>query len=176
MLMVILGAGASHDSYGSLTPGNLGVNPLAEQYRPPLTKDLFEERQPVITTTGAVPDCGGWVAHMRKLIRQQGDGKVETVEDILARFSASPNPDLSKRATLAIRLFMQHMLTECQTQWSSTVTANVTNYGALLAEIAVAGIKQACFVSFNYDTFFEQALPTIGVTIDNLESYVAHPA
>jgi hypothetical protein len=176
MLMVILGAGASHDSYGSLTPGNRGDDPLADHYRPPLTKDLFEDKPPVSTTTRVLTDSGGWVAYMRKLIRQQGDGKVETVEDILARFSASPNPDLSKRATLAIRLFMQHMLTECQTQWSSTVTANVTNYGALLAEIAVAGIKQVCFVSFNYDTLFEQALPTIGVPIDSLESYVTHPA
>ena len=118
----------------------------------------------------------GVVGYMRQLVRQQGDGKVETVEEILVRFAATPDPELSKRATLAVRLFLQHMLTECQQEWASTVTANVTNYGALLAEIAVAGIKEACFVSFNYDTLFEQALPTIGVTINSLESYVAHPA
>jgi len=185
MLMVILGAGASYDSYGTLAASG-GKSPAggraqaryesAEQYRPPLTKDLFEERPPVSTTNRVVPECAGWVGYMRRLIRERGEGKVESVEEILASLADSPDPNLSKRATLAIRLFMQHMLTECQNQWANVVTSYVTNYGTLLADIAVAGIKEACFVSFNYDTLFEDALPTIGVTIDSLDAYVAHPA
>ncbi len=113
---------------------------------------------------------------MRRLIRQRGNAKVQSVEEILAQLAASPDPNLSKRATLAIRLFMQHMLTECQQQWASVITSNVTNYGTLLADIAVAGITEACSVSFNYDTLFEQALQTIGVVIDSLDSYIAHQA
>jgi hypothetical protein len=113
---------------------------------------------------------------MRGLVRERGAGEVESVEELLAGLADSPNPDLSKRATLAIRLFMQHMLTECQNKWANVVTSHVTNYGILLADIAVSGVAEACFVSFNYDTLFEQALPTIGVTIDSLNSYVAHPA
>ncbi len=177
MLMVILGAGASHDSYGSLAAGNPGGGALSpEEHRPPLTKDLFEEGPSVNSTTRLVPECAGWVGHMRRLIRQLDKEKVQSVEEILAHLAASPDPNLSKRATLAIRLFMQHMLTECQHQWANVITSNVTNYGTLLADIAVAGITGACFVSFNYDTLFEQALPTIGVTIDSLESYITHPA
>jgi hypothetical protein len=113
---------------------------------------------------------------MRRLIQQRDNAKVQSVEEILAQLAASPDPNLSKRATLAIRLFMQHMLTECQHQWANVITSNVTNYGTLLADIAVAGVAEACFVSFNYDTLFEQALPTIGVTIDGLGAYIANPA
>ena len=181
MLMVILGAGASYDSYGSWPGGARAgggrsgpIDP--DDYRPPLTRDLFAEGPAVNATTLAIPECAHWVGYMRRLLQERGERQVESVEEILANLAGSPDPNLSKRATLAISLFMQRMLTECQNAWTSTVTANVTNYGTLLADIAVAGVAEACFVSFNYDTLFEQALPTIGVTIDSLESYVTHPA
>ncbi len=62
MLMVILGAGASHDSYGSLAAGNPGGGALSpEEHRPPLTKDLFEEGPSVNSTTRLVPERAGWV-------------------------------------------------------------------------------------------------------------------
>jgi len=177
--MVILGAGASYDSYGSWVAGRQPLDrpqdyKLAEDFRPPLTKDLFTERPPVNTTTRVLPECAGWVGHMRQLLRAHGDGRAESVEEILASFADSADPNLSKRATLAIRLFMQHMLMECQNHWSNVVTSHVTNYGTLVVNIAVAGITEACFVSFNYDTLFEQALPNIGVTLTTLDSYIAH--
>jgi len=68
------------------------------------------------------------------------------------------------------------MLTECQQQWTTFVTARVTNYGTLLTQITVAGFDAACFVTFNYDTLFEEALTVVGITINHLDDYVANPA
>ncbi len=91
MLMVILGAGASHDSYGSLAAGNPGGGALSpEEHRPPLTKDLFEEGPSVNSTTRLVPECAGWVGHMRRLIRQLDKEKVQSVEEILAHLALHP--------------------------------------------------------------------------------------
>ena len=182
MLLVIFGAGASYDSYGGWTgPMESRARErfdAANPYRPPLTRDLFEPREPVINTTRLLPECGPWVAYMRDELKQRQDGSpaTDSVESILARLQASADANLSKRATLAIRLFLQRMLTECQDRWSEIGTANVTNYGALLAQIAVAGVRAACFVTFNYDTLLEQSLPAIGFRIDRLDAYVTHPA
>lgn len=53
MLMVILGAGASHDSDTGAPAGRQAIGTGArarheatENYRPPLTKNLFAERPP----------------------------------------------------------------------------------------------------------------------------------
>ena len=180
MLMVILGAGASHDSSGSWPARarsfDKAIGPInPEDFRPPLTKHLFAAGPAVNATTHAIPDCAQWVGYMREVLRARGETQVESVEDILASLAASPDPNLSKRATLTIKLFMQHALTECQNSWTSTVTHNVTNYGTSPADIAAASVPEACFVSFNYDTLFERGLSALGVILDTLDSYVSHP-
>ena len=175
MLLAILGAGASHDSYAAQPIDATRERDGFSTHRPPLTKDLFTERDTVASTLRSIPQLAPWVSYVRlQLEKPSKPGVTDSVETLLAHIdSLAKTSHAMKRGSLAIRLFLRSTLGTCQVQWQAD-TAFATNYGTLLIEITAAGIP-VCFVDFNYDTLLEDALPSVGVRLDGLDSYVSAP-
>lgn len=73
----------------------------------------------------------------------------------------------------AVRHYLQFIIFECENAWAN-VHKGVTNYVTLLDEIESQRkqTESVCLVTFNYDTMLEQALPTVGVKIAEIDDYV----
>jgi SIR2-like protein len=169
MLMVVFGAGASHDSIDVKPPG--ADHPgwiIEEQFRPPLAKDLFaftelfakamamfEKLQPIVP-----------------ILRRTGGKNVETVLREL-QDEAEVYPERHCQL-MAVRYYLHTALWECESKWK-IASKNVTNYKALLDQINRwrRPDEAVCLVTFNYDTLLEDATPAVGLTIAKLEDYIS---
>jgi hypothetical protein len=160
MLMVILGAGASYDSTPRYPPG-MG---LPTEPRPPMIDGLFDTRFKGII--GRFPECRPLVPFLDS-----------SVEDTLQRFQAeaSEDPELYK-PLMAIRHYLPWVVGDCEQRWLQE-HGRITNQAALLSRInlwCTRNRERACVVTFNYDTFIEQAfLDTLRITMVQLGEYIA---
>jgi hypothetical protein len=116
MLMVILGAGASHDSTSHF-PAGWGMGYPNDEDRTPLTNDLFH-----------------------------------------SRFQGAMRSFQLLKSLMAVRHYVPRVVGECEERWIGRHAGS--NHGTLLSRIDLwcqRYSKRACFVTFNYDTFIEQA-------------------
>jgi hypothetical protein len=169
-LLVIVGAGASHDCMP--TSGTTGLTP-------PLTKDLawgsaalvsqYEMAQPLL-------------ADLRiRLNRSQStpSGDSLTLENALSEYLARAEFDTNvRRSVAAMRFFLRDLL------WQSTnavmaETGGITNYTGLVTtciQWALRHNSHVCFVSFNYDPLLEIACKPHGrSSLGQLSPYLAGP-
>ena len=164
MLMVVLGAGASHDSTSHFQAG-MGVGYPNDELRPPLTNDLFHPR-------------------FKEAMRQFPDVKPlagylhTSIEDTLQSFQeeAEVNQELLK-SLMAVRHYVPRVVGECETGWLRR-HEGITNHSTLLSRIDLwcqLHNERACFVTFNYDTFIEQAFTdsTRRIRMRELGEYVS---
>ena len=102
MLMVIFGAGASHDS----TPNP----PASTHYKPPLANALFENRDHFRKASQLFPACQGIIPML-----QRRPPNV-SVEDRLAELQAE---DPVRRAPhiAAVRLYLRQIIYSCERVW-----------------------------------------------------------
>jgi hypothetical protein len=78
------------------------------------------------------------------------------------------------REMVAIRYYLQWIIWECENRWRQR-HHGVTNYKALLYLIRQSqeGHEPVIFVTFNYDTMLEEAIPTLGVDqIKGINDYI----
>jgi hypothetical protein len=173
MLMVVFGAGASHDSIDVKPPG--GGNPgwtIDEQFRPPLANDLFG-------FTELFADAMGKFEKLQPIVpilRRTGGKNVETVLQELQDEAAVYPERLCQ--LMAVRYYLHYALWECERSWKH-LSKGVTNYKALLDQInrwRKPG-EEVSLVTFNYDTLLEDAMPAVGLTLSDLTDYVdrSHP-
>jgi len=164
--MVIFGAGASYDSLARLPPPlpESGEIDRAGQWRPPLANQLFEPRwgqqiKQFRQAQAVIPDL------------EKADSDVEVVLEKFQTESQSEHPR-RRIQLMAIRYYLQLMLSNCQDQWD-TVTNGVTNYKALLDRIEHFVHGEKILVSFNFDTLLEDALAdAVGKKIDTMQDYL----
>ena len=163
MLLVIFGAGASYDSYGSLPPGL-----RAHEHRPPLADELFADRDAYSVVASRFPTCLPIIDPLRN--RPKG----VSVEQRLEEFNSQADGDSQRHRQLAaIRFYLQLMLWECVQRWND-VTRGVTNYATLLDQIRhFSKGEQPCLVTFNYDTLLDRALGTIGKPLKSISAYIS---
>jgi hypothetical protein len=165
MLMVIFGAGASYDSAEACWPisKKLGDSPD----RLPLADHLFDNRPEFAKDMQRFPDCLPIITFLRK----RGEASVESVLEQLQ--AKSGNHDQGYREMVAIRYYLQWMIWSCELRWEQ-VHNGVTNYGALLYLIRQhrEGREPTCFVTFNYDTMLEKAVPALGGKIEQIQDYI----
>ena len=170
MLLVIFGAGASYDSSPTypLTISREGF-PMGE--RLPLADQLFQNRASFNVLLEKFPKCHPIVPYLRRLPANT------TLEHVLEGLQkeAATDPDRLKQL-LTVRSYLQVLILGCEEAWNDKVTKGVTNYKTLLDQIRTARKhgEQVCLVTFNYDTMIDSAMPTVGVHIDGLDSYIAN--
>ena len=80
-----------------------------------------------------------------------------------------------KRQMAAIRFYLHLMIWECERHWDD-VSHGITNYVTLLDQLrrCRAHDSAVLLATFNYDRMIEAALPSVGVTIDELPKYIAY--
>jgi hypothetical protein len=165
MLMVIFGAGASHDSSPTNPSGHPGGN------RPPLANSLFEDRKEFRGPRSAFP-------HIQSLIPQLMPHGDRSVEQTLQRYTdQAPGDPLRKQQLLAIRYYLQLIFRVIVPDWLGEI-GDFTNYDALLEQIRHhrKGSEPVCLVTFNYDTLLERALnKQFKMTFEVLDDYIRCP-
>jgi len=168
MLMVIFGAGASYDCVSSRSV--LEWTPERNQYRLPLARQLFDDRGIFNLWINNFPRCKPVIPRLRKASR---DGSVESELEKL-RAEGLTYPDRYKQLA-AVQFYLQSMLWDCEKNLKSDPGWSVTNYMPLLDQIhSWRGVnKQACLVTFNYDTMLEDALALIDIKINSLPDYIS---
>jgi hypothetical protein len=174
VLLVIFGAGASYDSVLHLPP------PLAPPYtlprepyedsRPPLANQLFDNRGLFVAVMNGYVACKPLVNRLR--------GGVQ-VEQQLAKFEQEAETYPRRRSQIAaIRYYLHHVLWTCQENWVN-YHQGITNYSTLLDAVErwrYEHDEQVCFVTFNYDTMFEQSIKDLsGYVFDDFTAYISHP-
>jgi hypothetical protein len=165
MLMVVFGAGASYDSAPSRRPKEWT---LAE--RLPLANELFGDRPDFAEAMSRFPKCQPVVPYLRHL------APGSTVEEVLEKLQgdAGDYPE-RHRQLAAVRYYLHYMLWQCEYKWLA-VAKGVTNFKTLLDQIERwrKPQEQVCLVTFNYDRLIEDALPTVGVNVQELGDYIAN--
>lgn len=162
MFAVVFGAGASYDS---VPPDEQRADP---SWRPPLAAELFANRPNFRQILGqeGIRDAVAIAQQMRRL----NDG--ETVEARLERLVAEAEEyEPLKRQLTATQLYFQQVLWECGHQWVAGANY-VTNYSELVHRLDAWRYRhgqELAYVTFNYDTLLEAALP---VAPTDVPSYI----
>jgi len=170
MLMVVFGAGASYDSIPALPPKKQNPGSAAGFYRPPLSNELFADREPFSNVLANYPQCHPIVPFLRHLEKSSLEEVLEELQDEAAQYPSRI------QQLAAVRYYLHHLLWVCDAAWSAQ-SLGITNYRTLLDEIELhrKPDEQVCIVTFNYDRLIEAALPAVGVEIADLHAYIAHP-
>lgn len=165
MLMVVFGAGASHDSIADEDLGP-GAN---HDFKPPLSNKLFRTRQNYLDAITRFPECAPAISSLRDSISKKKD--LEEELEALQRAGGH-----NTRFVAAIQFYLQDIIRQCEREWPKG-SAGVTNYIVLLNSIERWRLKQAnsesvLLVTFNYDTLLEGALRAFGVQLHKIDDYV----
>jgi hypothetical protein len=148
-LMVIFGAGASFDSSRTET--------RESEYRPPLTRDLFEAQRSYSHLLQYFPLARGIVNQLR---RSQHIVPPPTIESVLGELR-DHGSDQDRLSLDASRYYVRAAIGFVAHHWFTTLHG-VTLYQELVHQIegwrcAEAG-RRVLYVSFNYDDLIERAL------------------
>jgi len=127
VLMVIFGAGASHDSIPSRPPERFPRHMLTE--RPPLAADLFYPEDFFRDGLLQYPRCKPIVPYLQSIPA----GK--TVEAVLEELQVEAESDPERQHQLvAVRYYLNSVINGCQDRWSC-LARGVTNYVTLLDQL-----------------------------------------
>lgn len=160
VLTVIIGAGASYDCVDRKTTA---VN---DGYRPPLVKDLFENRGSFWGILNKYPGISAETEDIRTRL-QNG----ETIEGIL--YDLQTNSSTSKSLLirfLQIPLYLQELLGEIDEHF---ITSGGTKFDTLIKELECSNYEHVLFLTLNYDRFLEKSLTKLhGDLFSTLDGYI----
>jgi hypothetical protein len=151
-LLIIVGAGASYDSYATYPP----EPPRKDHDRLPLADELFASREEFEQVLERFPDCLPLVTRLRHL-----EG-VRTIEEEFERLQSeatdpsAPDP-VRVRQLAAIRFYIQAVIDACEEKWYPK-TKGITNYLTLLDDVRRLAGPDVSIVTFNYDRLIERAI------------------
>lgn len=152
MLVVVFGAGASHDSDSEC---RLGVTEPVP-HRLPLTDDLFSSS--VTYVKEALADFPQFNPIIARLRRRSNDS---TIERVLAELQTEQSAFPDRLFQLAaIRFYLREVLWRLGERWLSDC-AGATNYSTLLGTLydwEATSRESLTLVTFNYDTLLEHAI------------------
>ena len=174
-LLVIVGAGASHDAAPSVA---------GDHQTPPLTKDLAYPSAHAMKLSERYKECQPLLAELRRALKPPSNppGLAEestTIEDALRLYIGrrETDPHISKHVA-AMRFYLRDLMWETA-GFVHGHDGGVTNYTSLVARTygwAAEHGSHVCFVSFNYDPLLEWACEAhFGLEPDDLNSYTADP-
>ena len=154
-LTVVLGAGASHDCAGN----GIHVN---EQFRPPLTRDVFDPR-----FTNVLSNYDWVEARLDELrSRLQRD---ENLEAILREYRDAAERGGTYNQFREILLYFRELFWRI----SEDYIGNGSKLDTLVRRILDSDFDQVLFISLNYDFLLENALERYdGHAFDSMDSYI----
>lgn len=159
-LLVILGAGASHDVVAADVAG-----------KPPLTPDIFRLFVGSLEQYPGAADAWNRVLHGLATPGETIETQLQALRDQADEY------DPLKQQLMAVQFFLQDVLTAVSDQWSRNRYPEVVNnlryaVGKLEQWRAGAG-QRILYVTFNYDTLLESALGReLRVPFETTERYL----
>jgi hypothetical protein len=171
MLLVIFGAGASYDSSPAYPPGSSYPSSSGGEDRPPLADHLFDNRLLFAVALDHYPQCHAIVPYLR-----HAGVRVEQELERLTNEAIGGDAE-RHRQLAAVRFYLRESLSLCGRHWNA-VNHGITTYKTLADQVRHhrKDGERVCFVTFNYDTLFDDALRALGVMIEGIEHYVADSA
>jgi hypothetical protein len=175
-LLVIFGAGASYDSISPSTvfnPPRDGRPTRSEYFRPPLARELFEDRKNFNAALDRFPQFTGRVHDLRLKAMTAGFNVEVELEEIR---KAAENYPPARVELAAIQFYLRQVLWDCGNRWHQEVTG-VTNYASLLSRIdrlLRPRNEHVVMVTFNYDYMLERAAAgsPLNFRLSDIDSYV----
>ena len=162
MLLVILGAGASHDSLAG----------AAKDERPPLASDLLADR-----FNGSFNKFIGSGAAANRVLAGMASGNSLEAELQALRDRADAGYDPLKSQLVALQFFLQDIMAGISATWGER-KGGMNNFASLVGALEEWRVRyesaELLYVTFNYDTLLEQALERElpGVNYRNMERYL----
>ena len=168
MLLIVFGAGASYDSSTVYPPDR-----LSSLHRPPLANQLFEfDYRPKYAE--AVNNLGPHfqaIIHRLRLVTapQTIEGALEKLRD-----EEKTNPERTRQLA-AVRFYLRYVLEESGREWLRQISG-ATNYQVLMDCIQhwLPDNTRVSLVTFNYDTMIDDAMPVVGISLRQIDDYVAN--
>ena len=152
MLLVIVGAGASYDSFHEHPPPpERGESAETTEARPPLANSLFDSRSLFTGLHETLPQIRAIVPELQAS---------DNVEAKLAEINADEGDPGVASEILAVRFYLQHALFSVQNRWFG-IHHGVTNHTTLARFLRAWSARtgeEVSFVSFNYDTLLEEGI------------------
>ena len=174
-LLVLVGAGASHDSLLG------GTDPFVEAEVPPLTKDLAQATPESIRLSQRYRECASILGELRtRLIgtpSTPAEAPSATLEDALADYAGRTDENIP-RHLMAMRFYLRDLI-QTASDFVISQGGEATNYTELVRRCfqwADSRDTHVCFVNFNYDTLLERACQDhFGLDLTDPSSYMSHP-
>ncbi len=157
-LTVIIGAGASHDCVEA------GVTDFNENYRPPLTKDLFSYKDSFNRILKSYPKAEA----LSDEIRTKLSNKNVSLETLLKELQSERDLELKKQYW-QIPLYLQELLGTVSNHFVHT---GATKFDRLIKVIWKSGFEKVILLTLNYDLFIEKALQSFGYQFHDSPSYI----
>jgi hypothetical protein len=157
-LVIIIGAGASHDC-AVMRRGD-GKSPYTLRdpdgdWRPPLTRSLFEPRATFAPILDDYPAAQAAAADIRALIDTAAPpDQAFALERYLRETLKESNSEDDRYRFRQIPLYLQHLLHEVSRQY----TTDPENYHRLVNAALRSGLKNVTFITLNYDTILDRLL------------------
>jgi hypothetical protein len=149
VLLVVFGAGASHDCM---------VNDEDNAWKPPLTQAVFDLTQAGYSAIARdFPQASPIMDEIAQRLGPDGP----TLEEELSRVVAEAEfwPD-RKKGLKAVQFYLSELFRRCSTEMAA-VKASITTYSRLLTALErwrTSKGEAIAFVTFNYDTIFDDSL------------------
>lgn len=167
-LLIITGAGASHDLVV-----RQGPNPLVdEEFRPPLTKDLFNTDILCTSKSLISNPVANDVGYKLKL-KLNSDSPEESLESSLSNIKKSKNPTI-KNQFWSIHIYLHDLFDQISNKLLKTINkSSPSNYKVLIDAIIESKYKQIIWINFNYDLLADRILAqTTNSELASLEDYM----
>lgn len=168
MLLVILGAGASHDSV-------LEPPPLAREFRPPLADGLFGHAEYMQRAFERFENLGGMAAEVEMAVKAKV-GLESVMDRYRDKATAGHWAAASRvwRQLVEMRYYLFAVIQRSAGEWWNR-NGRRTHLELLCTAIdrQLEASEEALFVTFNYDDLLERALKPLGQTYDTLDGYVS---
>jgi SIR2-like domain len=180
MLMVIFGAGASHDCDPQHPAGR---GPLDPSHRPdindarlPLTAELFADRFGIILQRHQ--RCWPLVPRLRAAASRGAlERELETIREESRGPASNRGPQLAD-----FIYYLRDVISHCTQEWSARNPFGHTGYAALLSNIEEwrlqrGNAERVSLITFNYDTLLETALRNVLplFSLRTMHDYIANP-
>lgn len=175
MLTVILGAGASAGSCPPEYRVGGAENEGYHSIRPPLARELIEERRIFRSARDAYRQSGSLIAELRaRLTPATGLGLEEELDRIEQESSGDPG---ILRQLIAFRFYLRQAIWNCEVEWNVAVGPpnNYAHLCQVLARWHRETDRPVTLLNFNYDMLADGAIQArLGLPLDSFESYVSH--